>query len=587
MNDEGYQTVEGFESIVASAAAIPVADYRGPTTGWFTPLWWKSGPQENLAWLTAPCPQQRDTVFCFVGVSANLPYGYVYGNKAELSVNGEHALDFDLGIRRPAVWKGEDLELEFIPESVATPFEGYHRHWEMPGNSGLYRLSVPARLVEPGKGVRIGVALRPQQVDYITWFAVTGRKDTLQQGPETLAQELAALKTDYLKLKNVTNALARMVYRDHFPDSSEAEHAILWTHEKHCVMKPDVLKLDNGDLLLAFREGPEHVIGFTSALNGRVCAVRSSDGGRTWSEHQVVSERDREDHRDPSMMQLRDGTVLMHYMHSDRYDPVTGAPLPTDRRNYHIHVLRSFDGGHSWEKEPIEFDHAPFATAIAECKCLELPGGRILMPLDNVAPKGAPKSAAVFASNDRGSTWQYLSTIGEEDVESAHLPWPCEPSLARTRSGRIVAVMRTQPPRGGNLWQSFSDDDGVSWSTPREIPLFDGGRGDLLVLSDGRLLCSIGYRGDFGYGLKPGHPESATLETNGIRVSISEDEGETWGPVRVLRDDMPNTDMGYPVSVELDGGRMLTVYWYHLFGRYFIAGTRWNLPPASRDTRPA
>ena len=571
------QTVEGFESVVSAADTIPVTDFRGRTTGWITPLWWKGGPQDDLAWRTAPCPEQVDTVVCFVGVSANLPYGHVFGNRAALTVNGEHAVDFDLGVRRPAVWSEGDFELEFEPKSIATPFEGRHRHWEMPGNSGVYRLSVPARLVEPGKGVELGVTLLPQQVDCITWFAVTDRTDVLKQSSDALAEELEALRVDYHKLKNVTNALARMVYRDHFPDARDVEHTVIWTHEKHCVMKPDVLKLANGDLLLAFREGPEHVIGFSSELSGRVCAIRSADGGRTWSDHQIVSQRDREDHRDPSMVQLRDGTVLMQYMHSDRYDPVTGAPLPTDQRNYHIHVVRSFDDARTWEQEPIHVDHAPFATGIAECKCLELPDGRILMPLDNVAPKGAPKSAAVFSSDDQGATWQHLSTIGEEDVDSGHLPFPCEPSLAMMPSGRIVVAIRTQPPRGGNLWQAYSDDEGRTWSRPHEIPLFDGGRGDLLVLEDGRLLCSIGYRGDFGYGLKPGHPESAVLEVNGIHVSISEDEGQTWSPVRVLRDDMPNTDMGYPASVQLDDGRMLTVYWYNLFDRYFIAGTYWDL----------
>lgn len=577
MNDKELQTVEGFESVISFAGSVRILDYRGRTNGWITALWWKSGRQDRLAWQTAPCPQQQDTVFCFVGVSANLPYGYVYGNRAELLVNGEHALDFHLGIRRNAVWNEGDFELEFIPKSITTPFEGYHRHWEMRGNSGIYRLSVPARLLAPGKGIEIEVTLRSQEVDCITWFVITDRKGVGQQSAETLAEELATLEADYLKLKNVTNALARMVYRDHFPDSSGAEHSVILTHERHCIMKADVLKLKNGELLLAFREGPEHTVGFGSTVNGRVCTIRSSDGGKAWGEQQVISEQHYEDHRDPSVIQLRDGTLLMQYIHSDRYDTTTGVVLPADETNYHIHVLRSFDGGHNWEKKPIEIDHAPFATAIAECKCLELPSGRILMPLDNVAPQGAPKAAAVFASDDKGASWRYLSTICEVDAETGYPPWPCEPSLARTGSGRIVAMIRTQPPRGGNLWQSISEDEGLTWSAPREIPLFDGGRGDLLLLSDGRLLCSIGYRGDFGYGHKPGQRKSSALETNGIRVSMSDDEGESWGPARVLRDDFPNDDMGYPSSVELDDGRVLTVYWYNLFGRYFIGGTIWNL----------
>ena len=69
---------------------------------------------------------------------------------------------------------------------------------------------------------------------------------------------------------------------------------------------------------------------------------------------------------------------------------------------------------------------------------------------------------------------------------------------------------------------------------------------------------------------------SSALESNGIRAAISEDEGHTWGPVRILRDDLPNADMGYPASVEIDDGRIMSVYWYNMFGQYFIGGTIWR-----------
>ena len=60
-------------------------------------------------------------------------------------------------------------------------------------------------------------------------------------------------------------------------------------------------------------------------------------------------------------------------------------------------------------------------------------------------------------------------------------------------------------------------------------------------------------------------------------MTISEDEGQTWGPLRTLRDDFPNPDCGYPASIELEEeGKILTVYWYNMFDQYFIAGTIWR-----------
>ena len=46
-----------------------------------------------------------------------------------------------------------------------------------------------------------------------------------------------------------------------------------------------------------------------------------------------------------------------------------------------------------------------------------------------------------------------------------------------------------------------------------------------------------------------------------IAARLSEDEGETWGEPFAVRTDVPHWDMGYPTSVEVEPGRMLTVYW--------------------------
>ena len=568
------QIVEGFNSIISFAGKVQLADYRGATLAWSTELWWLVGPQDGLAWNTAACEKAEDSVFSFVGISANLPYGTLYGNRAELTVNGEHALNFELGIRRRAEWSEGDFALEFQPKSIDTPFEGYHRHWEMKGNSGIYRLAVPARIVEPGNGARIDVKLLPRDTDCITWFMIADRKDTLKGDLEVMAEEMTQLKADYARLKNVTNSLARMVYRDHFADSVDVEHAIIWTHRRNCVMKADIARLQDGDLLLAFREGPEHSAGFSPTVNGRVCTLRSQDNGQSWGEFQVVAERHHQDHRDPSMTQLADGTILMPYCHCDRYDESGRVTSLFE----HIHLIKSHDGGHTWDEEPQHVDYSPFGSALTENKCLELPNGRILLPFDNVAPEeGETKAAAVLKSDDKGGSWQYLSTICTEDPKTGLPPWPCEPALARVASGRLVCVIRSltrpTPPHGGFLWQSYSDDDGETWCEPWETSLPGQAKGELLVLRDGRLLCTVGFRNDE----RATYGGISNFETNGIAVTISEDEGQTWGPLRTLRDDFPNPDCGYPASVELEEeGKILTVYWYNMFDQYFIGGTLWR-----------
>ena len=41
---------------------------------------------------------------------------------------------------------------------------------------------------------------------------------------------------------------------------------------------------------------------------------------------------------------------------------------------------------------------------------------------------------------------------------------------------------------------------------------------------------------------------------------ISTDDGQTWEQAIVLRDDGPDGDLGYPASVELADGSILTAY---------------------------
>ena len=84
------------------------------------------------------------------------------------------------------------------------------------------------------------------------------------------------------------------------------------------------------------------------------------------------------------------------------------------------------------------------------------------------------------------------------------------------------------------------------------------------LLPDGTVLCVYGSRQD----------------PSGIYVVASYDEGDTWDidHRRVIRDDFPNMDIGYPSTVVVPDGRVLAAYYFNLFGRFFIAGSffRWG-----------
>lgn len=68
----------------------------------------------------------------------------------------------------------------------------------------------------------------------------------------------------------------------------------------------------------------------------------------------------------------------------------------------------------------------------------------------------------------------------------------------------------------------------------------------------------------------------------GQRACISRDGGQTWNVDReiLIRDDAPNSDLGYPSSVEMPDGSIFTVY-YQIDKpgeKPCIMATRWEVP---------
>ena len=99
----------------------------------------------------------------------------------------------------------------------------------------------------------------------------------------------------------------------------------------------DVVRLHDGRLLVAYRESVAHI-----NQDGRIMVAESSDDGHTWSEPRVAVDTVIDD-RDPKLMQMRDGTIVMNFFRTNW----TGYPQgPATLLG--TYVARSSDGGISW-----------------------------------------------------------------------------------------------------------------------------------------------------------------------------------------------------------------------------------------------
>jgi len=93
-------------------------------------------------------------------------------------------------------------------------------------------------------------------------------------------------------------------------------------------------------------------------------------------------------------------------------------------------------------------------------------------------------------SKDGGLTWNKPQTVFKSS--EVHL---CEPGLIRSPDGKKIAVLLRENSRKKNSHIIFSEDEGKTWSSPRELPLsLTGDRHIGKYAPDGRLFISFRCR---------------------------------------------------------------------------------------------
>jgi len=289
---------------------------------------------------------------------------------------------------------------------------------------------------------------------------------------------------------------------------------------------PDILRTREGELLCVFYAGFAHVslprwakggvLPPECPRAGRICLVRSTDEGRTWSRAGVVADTPLDD-RDPSIMQMPDGELICNYF-SHRHD---------DKRGYqfvHSALVRSRDGGKTWGPEQEMFRQWVCSSPIRRLSDGRLGIALYFHPGEN---RVRGKMVGGFSvSSDGGRTWSEPVRIGD----NSDIPLDAEPDFVEVAPGRLLMLMRPA------MAYSWSTDGGRTWTEPKRV----GFRGDapyLLKLRSGLLL--LGHR----------HP--------GTSLHISADDGQTWGP-NIQIDACTGA---YPSMCELPDGSVYCVYY--------------------------
>jgi hypothetical protein len=296
---------------------------------------------------------------------------------------------------------------------------------------------------------------------------------------------------------------------------------------------PVICRLPDGEIVSVLRGGGPHRYSWGKA---RLDVVRSSDGGRSWSTPATAVDFAERDELNPALGRLSDGSLVLAFwsykgrMDFDSYEAFKALRGQLAFVESRFYSMRSRDGGRTWDA-PLEF-HGPTRVGSVFGKIVEV-DGVALMSFYTFEPDR--REVHLLRSRDGGRTWGDASLIAKGHNETA---------LAVLSGRRLAAAMRSEE---GSIAITFSDDGGRSWTAPQAVTGANQHPGDLLELPDGRLVLAHGERN----------------RPFGVRALVSRDGGRSWDRERpiVLAWDAPNRDCGYPASVLLPDGRILTIYY--------------------------
>lgn len=228
-----------------------------------------------------------------------------------------------------------------------------------------------------------------------------------------------------------------------------------------------VLLEDNRTFLVVYPKGHGR---------GPIVMKRSTDGGKTWSGRLPVPQNWATSQETPTIHRVIDG--------QNRKRLILFSGL------YPIRLASSEDDGKNWTPlAPI----GNFGGIVAMSSVVRLNDGRYMAVFHDdgrfITSSGQRGPFVVYKtiSSDGGLTWSAPAAIAQHP--RAHL---CEPGLFRSPDGRQIAMLLRENSRQFNSFVTFTNDEGETWSSPRELPgALTGDRHAGVYAPDGRLFITF------------------------------------------------------------------------------------------------
>lgn len=369
------------------------------------------------------------------------------------------------------------------------------------------------------------------------------------------------------------------------------EHSIVYKENERYCSFPHVARLPDQKLALVFRKASK--FSYDAAINGTAThhdpnssieIIFSSDEGLTWGESKTIYNT-QYGVNDPAITVLESGKMLVRFVAlnitcSENYHDL-GHKIFSHRTEHGLVtnvigniVMSSSDLGETWNEIGLDSIDT-LGPSCSRDPIVECDDGTLLMPVYTGAPQRSDE-CWVLRSFNGGVTWGTPTKIASdpEGLQSQlHGVNYNECSVVNLSKGHFVGLIRGDSsfhtsnkefmPVGGvgQLYLVHSFDSGMSWTKPMDTGIF-GQPGALVKLSSGNLLATYGYR----------------KSPFGVRACVLSTKDWKWGKEIVILDDANTWDCGYPFSIELAPGKILSVY-YNVdeFGVRHIQSSKWDL----------
>ncbi len=311
---------------------------------------------------------------------------------------------------------------------------------------------------------------------------------------------------------------------------------------------PSVARLHDGRLAMVasgFRK--RHICPF-----GKAVICYSDDEGKSWTRPAVVIDTPLDD-RDAGIVPFGEKSVMVTSFNNTKKQQMVWNESTRDP-----YVAAYLDTVHGEEAEE-KFLGSTFVISEDDGKTF---GDVMRIPV--TAPHGPvpmPDGSILYV----GRTFSKDNSIQKDDCVQAYRLMPdgsyeklgrieniannllsCEPHTVLLPSGKLVVHIRVHNRETFTIYQSESYDGGKTFTKPHALLEKKGGApAHLRLLENGTLISVYGHR-EAPYG---------------IRMMYSKDEGETWSTDHVIWADGVSHDLGYPASVQLKNGDILTVFY--------------------------